>query len=121
VETTVGRVLLKEILPEEIPFKLINKVMKKGELATLIDYCYRFGGEKKTVLLSDRLKDLGYRYATLAGLSISLDDMLIPSNKVSLLQEAQEEIERVQEQLRMENVTIRLSTFGLRSLKTLPM
>jgi len=98
VETTVGRVLLKEILPEEIPFKLINKVMKKGELATLIDYCYRFGGEKKTVLLSDRLKDLGYRYATLAGLSISLDDMLIPSNKVSLLQEAQEEIERVQEQ-----------------------
>ena len=98
VETTVGRVLLKEILPEEIPFKLINKVMKKSELGTLIDYCYRFGGEKKTVLLSDRLKDLGYRYATLAGLSISIEDMLIPSNKASLLQEAQEEIERVQEQ-----------------------
>jgi DNA-directed RNA polymerase subunit beta' len=98
VETTVGRVLLKEILPEEIPFKLINKVMKKGELAALIDHCYRFGGEKKTVLLSDRLKDLGYRFATLAGLSISIDDMLIPSNKVSLLQEAQKEIERVQEQ-----------------------
>jgi DNA-directed RNA polymerase subunit beta' len=98
VETTIGRVLLKEILPEEIPFKLINKVMKKGELASLIDYCYRFGGEKKTVLLSDRLKDLGYRYATLAGLSISIDDMLIPSNKASLLQEAQEEIEKVQEQ-----------------------
>jgi len=98
VDTTVGRVLLKEILPEEVPFRLINKVMKKGELATLIDYCYRFGGEKKTVLLSDRLKDLGYRYATLAGLSISIDDMLIPSNKASLLQEAQEEIEKVQEQ-----------------------
>jgi DNA-directed RNA polymerase subunit beta' len=98
VETTVGRVLLKEILPEEIPFALINKVMKKSELANLIDYCYRFGGEKKTVILSDRLKALGYRYATLAGLSISIDDMLIPSNKVSLLQEAQQEIERVQEQ-----------------------
>jgi len=98
VETTVGRVLLLEILPEEIPFALINKVMKKSELANLIDYCYRFGGEKKTVLLSDRLKDLGYRYATLAGLSISIDDMLIPSNKGSLLGEAQQEIERVQEQ-----------------------
>jgi len=98
VDTTVGRVLLKEILPEEVPFKLINKVMKKNELANLIDYCYRFGGEKKTVLLSDRLKDLGYRYATLAGLSISIDDMLVPSNKASLLKEAQEEIERIQEQ-----------------------
>jgi len=98
VETTVGRILLKEILPEEIPFRLVNKVMKKSELANLIDYCYRFGGEKKTVLLSDRLKGLGYHYATLAGISISLDDMLIPSNKGKLLQEAQKEIERVQEQ-----------------------
>jgi DNA-directed RNA polymerase subunit beta' len=98
VETTVGRVLLKEILPEEIPFRLINKVMKKSELANLIDYCYRYGGDKKTVLLSDRLKGLGYYYATLAGISISLDDMLIPSNKGKLLQEAEREIERVQEQ-----------------------
>jgi DNA-directed RNA polymerase subunit beta' len=98
VETTVGRILLKEILPEEIPFRLINKVMKKSELANLIDYCYRYGGEKKTVLLSDRLKGLGYHYATLAGISISLDDMMIPSNKGKLLQEAQQEIERVQEQ-----------------------
>jgi DNA-directed RNA polymerase subunit beta' len=98
VETTVGRILLREILPEEIPFRLINKVMKKSELANLIDYCYRYGGDKKTVLLSDRLKGLGYYYATLAGISISLDDMLIPSNKEKLLQEAQQEIERVQEQ-----------------------
>ena len=98
IETTVGRVLLKEILPEEIPFHLINKVMKKGELANLIDYCYRFGGEKKTVLLSDRLKDLGYRYATLSGLSIAIDDMLIPPNKQKLLEEAQKEIEKVQDQ-----------------------
>ena len=98
VETTIGRILLKEILPEEIPFRLINKVMKKSELANLVDYCYRYGGDKKTVLLSDRLKGLGYHYATLAGISISLDDMLIPSNKEKLLQEAQREIERVQEQ-----------------------
>ena len=72
--------------------------MKKGELANLIDYCYRYCGEKKTVLLSDRLKDLGYRYATLAGLSISIDDMLIPSNKAALLEQAQKEIEKIQDQ-----------------------
>jgi len=98
VDSTVGRILLREILPDEIPFSLINKVMKKGELAALIDHCYRFCGDKKTVLLSDRLKALGYRYATLAGLSISIDNMLIPSNKEGLLKEAQEEIESVQEQ-----------------------
>ncbi len=97
-DTTVGRVLLKEVLPKDIPFHLINKVMKKNELANLIDYCYRYYGEKNTVLLSDRLKDLGYRYATLAGISISINDMLIPSNKEALLKEAQKEIERVQEQ-----------------------
>ena len=98
VETTTGRILLREVIPEEIPFALINKVMKKGELANLIDYSYRFCGEKKTVILSDRLKDLGYRYATLAGLSISIENMLIPSNKANLLREAQREIENVQEQ-----------------------
>src|SRR5512139_2955326 len=98
VETTIGRILLKEILPEEIPFRLINKVMKKSELANLIDYCYRYGGEKETVLLADRLKDLGYRYATLAGISISIDDMLVPSNKAEVLRKAEKEIERVQEQ-----------------------
>ena len=98
VQTTVGRILLWEILPEEIPFSLINKVMKKSELANLVDYCYRYGGDKKTVLLADRLKGLGYRFATMAGISISIDDMLIPSNKAALLQEAQKEIEKVQEQ-----------------------
>jgi DNA-directed RNA polymerase subunit beta' len=97
-ETTVGRILLWEIIPEEIPFTLINKVMKKSELANLVDYCYRYGGDKKTVLLSDRLKSLGYRFATMAGISISIDDMLIPSNKATLLREAEKEIERVQDQ-----------------------
>jgi DNA-directed RNA polymerase subunit beta' len=98
IETTVGRILLWEIIPEEIPFNLINKVMKKSELANLVDYCYRYGGDKKTVLLSDRLKSLGYRFATMAGISISIDDMLIPSNKATLLRDAEKEIERVQDQ-----------------------
>ena len=98
VQSTVGRVLLREVLPEEIPFSLINKTMKKSELANLVDYCYRYGGDKKTVLLADRLKGLGYRFATIAGISISIDDMLIPSNKAALLREAEKEIEKVQEQ-----------------------
>ena len=102
LDSTVGRILVREILPEEIPFSLVNKVMKKNELANLIDYCYRYGGDKKTVLLCDRLKDLGYRYATLAGISISIDDMLIPSNKETLLKEAQKEIEGSKSSTRMD-------------------
>jgi len=98
VDTTVGRVILMEIIPEEISFELINKVMEKGELATLIDYSYRHAGEKKTVILADRLKDLGYKYATLAGVSICIDDMLIPVNKEKLLAEANEEIQEIRDQ-----------------------
>src|ERR1700738_4386640 len=64
VETTVGRVLLSDILPRKIPFSAINKVMDKKTLGNLIDACYRFCGEKETVLLADRLRALGYRYAT---------------------------------------------------------
>ena len=98
VETTVGRVILREIIPEEIPFELVNKVMEKGELANLIDYSYRHAGEKKTVILADRLKNLGYQYATSAGVSICIDDMLIPSNKEKLLAEANEEIQEIRDQ-----------------------
>ncbi len=98
VQTTVGRILLREVVPKEIPFALINKAMKKNELANLVDHCYRYGGDKKTVLLADRLKGLGYRFATIAGISISIDDMLIPSNKAALLRDAEKEIEKIQEQ-----------------------
>jgi DNA-directed RNA polymerase subunit beta' len=98
VDTTVGRVILSEVIPEEIPFELINKVMEKGELATLIDYSYRHAGEKNTVILADRLKDLGYRYATAAGISICIEDMLIPTNKEALLTEANEEITEIRDQ-----------------------
>ena len=71
VETTVGRVLLYEVVPEVIPFKEFNRVMKKKELANLIDESYRLAGNKATVILADRLKDIGYQYATKAGISIS--------------------------------------------------
>ena len=67
-DTTVGRVVLYEIIPKEISFDAINKVMNKKELSNLIDYCYRSCGDKTTVLLADRLKDLGFKYATSLGI-----------------------------------------------------
>ena len=98
VETTVGRVLLKEILPDEIPFSTINAVMNKKELANLIDYCYRVCGDKKTVILADRLKDLGYKYATQSGLSISIRDMLIPGKKGKMIDDTGREIRDIEKQ-----------------------
>ena len=98
IPTTVGRILLQEIVPEEIPFSVINKVMKKKELANLIDEAYRRCGDKKTVILADRLKDLGYYYATKAGLSICVDDMNIPESKQEILGKAREEVLEIQNQ-----------------------
>jgi len=98
VSTTVGRVLLREIIPPEIPFSLVNKVMNKKELATLIDQCYRFSGNKKTVILADQLKDLGYRYATQAGISICIDDMAIPARKAEILEKANREVLEIENQ-----------------------
>jgi DNA-directed RNA polymerase subunit beta' len=98
VETTVGRVLLREIIPEEIPFSVINTVMNKKELANLIDYSYRVCGDKKTVILADRLKDLGYKYATQSGLSISIRDMVIPTKKERMIEDTDREIRDIGKQ-----------------------
>jgi DNA-directed RNA polymerase subunit beta' len=98
VDTTVGRVLLAELLPEGIPFKTINKVLTKKELAKLIDYAYRHVGTKATVILADRLKDLGYEYATRAAISISINDMMIPVNKDDILGKAESTVLDVEEQ-----------------------
>jgi len=98
VETTVGRVLLWEIVPEEIPFSVINRVMNKKELANLIDYAYRYCGDKKTVILSDRLKDLGYKYATQSGISISIKDMRVPSRKETMIEETEQEVRTIENQ-----------------------
>ncbi|MBI2369653.1 MAG: DNA-directed RNA polymerase subunit beta' [Deltaproteobacteria bacterium] len=98
VETTVGRVLLKEIAPRELPFDLLNRTMTKKELAELIDQCYRLCGSKATVILSDRLKDLGYRMATEAGISICIDNMLVPSRKEEFIRRALGEVQEIQAQ-----------------------
>ena len=98
VNTTVGRILVGEILPPEIPFALVNRVLNKKELANLIDQCYRMAGNKKTVILADQLKDLGYRYATRAGISICIDDMVIPTRKKELLGQANQEVLEIENQ-----------------------
>jgi len=105
VDTTVGRVLLYEVVPREIPFSAVNKVMKKKDLAELIDLAYRTCGQKATVVLADQLKNLGFHYATLSGISISLKDMKIPSQKAAILREATEEVETVIEEHRSGLIT----------------
>ncbi|MGH8732941.1 MAG: DNA-directed RNA polymerase subunit beta', partial [Burkholderiales bacterium] len=98
IETTVGRVLLYEVAPPEIPFKDMNRVMKKKELANLIDVSYRLAGNKATVIFADRLKDVGFHYATKAGISIAIKDMVIPPNKEVLLKKAHEDVREIEEQ-----------------------
>jgi DNA-directed RNA polymerase subunit beta' len=98
VETTVGRIILWEVVPNQVPFSIINRVMNKSALGNLIDYTYRVAGEKETVLLADRVKNLGYRYATQAGVSMCIDNMLIPLKKEGFLNDANKEVQEVREQ-----------------------
>ncbi len=97
-ETTVGRVLLYGLTPDDLPFSFFNKVMKKKEISALIDSCFRIAGNKATVLLADKLKDVGYRFATIAGISIGVKDMAIPDTKVTLLAEADDKVGEIDNQ-----------------------
>ncbi len=98
VQTTTGRILLREIVPDEIPFELINQVMDKKALGELIDQAYRRMGNKATVILADRLRSLGYKHATQAGISICIDDMKIPKDKQKLIDAANKQVARIEEQ-----------------------
>ena len=96
--TTVGRVLLREILPEGLPFELINTTMTKKEIRKLIAQSYRKCGIKSTVIFADQLKNLGYKYATQAGISICMKDMVIPQRKAEILAQSKAEVAMVEEQ-----------------------
>ncbi|MBU2028130.1 MAG: DNA-directed RNA polymerase subunit beta' [Proteobacteria bacterium] len=97
-ETTVGRIVLYEIIPDVISFDAINKVMNKKELANLINHCYRSCGDKTTVLLADRLKDIGFKYATQSGVSIAIHNMVIPENKKEIVAKADKDVLGIQKQ-----------------------
>ena len=96
--TTVGRALLSEILPEGIEFEGINRAMGKKELAKLVDDTFRLCGPKRTVLLADALRAIGYRYSTKAGISISIGDMFIPDAKKQILSDSYNEVKKIKEQ-----------------------
>ncbi len=104
-DTTTGRVLLYEALPKTVPFALINKAMTKKELRGLINESYRHAGIKSTVILADRLKDVGYKYATLSGISISMKDMVVPSKKQDILTRAEKEVKKIDDQYKSGLIT----------------
>jgi len=98
VTTTVGRALLAEIRPVGMPFHLLNEALKKKQISGLINSCYRRLGLKKTVVFADRLMYTGFRYATIAGISIGIDDLVIPDEKKSILEAADNEVIEIQNQ-----------------------
>jgi DNA-directed RNA polymerase beta' subunit len=98
VETTTGRVIFSEILPKDIPFSMINKEMTKKELGKFIEYIYKKSGKRETVVFLDNLEQLGFKYATKSGASISMADMHIPSKKPELIRNAELEVIEVQKQ-----------------------
>ena len=101
VATTTGRVLFGEILPTGMPFDSINRTLKKKDLTQLIDDAYRVSGEKATVIFADRMRTLGYTFATRAGISIALHDMVIPKRKWEIVGEAKINVKVIEdEQLR---------------------
>src|SRR5204863_5989550 len=82
MDTTVGRVILNDVLPDEMPF--INGLLKKKGMSQLVQYCYLKFGLQITVQMLDELKKLGFLYATRAGISIGIDDMVLPQSKENL-------------------------------------
>jgi DNA-directed RNA polymerase subunit beta' len=98
VDTTVGRVLVSEVLPPGTSFDHVNKTLDKKALSKLIDVVYRQHRNKHTVLLADRLRTMGFSHSTEAGISICLDHMIVPGKKKELLTAAQIEVEKVVDQ-----------------------
>jgi len=98
VDTTVGRALLSEILPDGLDFELVNRAMSKKAISNTINACYRNLGLKKTVVFADRLMYTGFRFATIAGISIGVNDMVVPESKGAILAVAETEVKEIQDQ-----------------------
>jgi DNA-directed RNA polymerase subunit beta' len=96
--TTVGRAILSEILPAGLPFELINKPLKKKEISRLVNAAFRRCGLREAVIFADKLMNAGFTIATRAGLSISVDDMLVPREKHGLIEQAESEVKEIEQQ-----------------------
>lgn len=97
-ETTTGRALLSEILPRGMAFSALNRTMKKKIISEVINQCYRSVGMKETVIFADQLMYTGFRNAALAGISIGVDDMVVPAEKHQIVDNAEVEVKHIQEQ-----------------------
>jgi len=98
VETTAGRALLSEILPKGLPFSNMNKALKKKEISKLINVSFRKCGLKETVVFADKLLQNGFRLATRAGISIAIDDMLVPPQKAGIIERSEKEVKEIEQQ-----------------------
>lgn len=97
-DTTVGRALLSEILPKGLPFSVLNKALKKKEISKLINISFRKCGLKETVVFADKLLQNGFRLATKAGISIAVDDMLVPPEKAAIIARSEKEVKEIEQQ-----------------------
>ncbi|MGB5830441.1 MAG: DNA-directed RNA polymerase subunit beta' [Thiohalocapsa sp.] len=97
-ETTVGRAMVWEIVPEGLPFDMVNRALGKKAISRLINHCYRILGLKDTVVFADQIMYLGFRMATRAGVSIGLEDMEVPGQKVEILARAEDEVREIEDQ-----------------------
>ncbi|BFN15440.1 DNA-directed RNA polymerase subunit beta' [Marinobacter sp. RI1] len=98
VDTTVGRALLYDIVPDGLPFEIVNKPMVKKAISNLINTCYRDAGLKDTVIFADQLMYMGYHYATRSGISIGFNDFEIPPEKYELVDAASDEVKDIENQ-----------------------
>ncbi|MDP3420661.1 MAG: DNA-directed RNA polymerase subunit beta', partial [Thiobacillus sp.] len=98
VETTLGRALLSEILPPGLPFSFVDKALKKKEISKLINASFRRCGLRETVIFADKLMYTGFTFATRAGMSIAIKDMLIPKEKGQILGAAEAEVKEIESQ-----------------------
>jgi DNA-directed RNA polymerase, beta' subunit len=96
--TTAGRLIIRSILPDFVPENMWNRVMKKKDIANLVDYVYKNGGLEVTAGFLDKLKNLGFRYATKAGISISIADIIVPDSKQKYINEAKKKVREIQNQ-----------------------
>ncbi len=97
-KSTAGRLILKSIIPDYVPEKYWNKVLKKKDIGALVDYIYKVGGVSETAGFLDNLKDMGFKYATKVGVSISVDDIKIPELKEERVKKAKEDVKEIQRQ-----------------------
>ncbi|MCV2525884.1 MAG: DNA-directed RNA polymerase subunit beta' [Candidatus Lightella neohaematopini] len=105
VNTTIGRAILWMIVPKGLSFKLINQVLGKSAITNMINTCYRILGLKATVTFADQIMYTGFAYAAKSGVSVGIDDILIPKNKASIISEAENEVAEIQEQFQAGLVT----------------